>query len=530
MRNGISIEKKIFIALGGFTLLLLLFISPDSYLYDLHSRMDSAWFFMCGKAWMNGLVPYVDFTDSKGPLLWLLYGIGYLLSPHNYTGVFWITVLFYWGAFCLAFKIAKLFLKDNKSAVLCSVLMGLAYFNPWFHDEIRAEDFAQFFMTLSLYEVLLLSFEDYLAPRRIRQSFLILGACFAALVLIKFNIALIQALLIACGFWIAWWKHEGIKPVLYVFFGFFFAALPFLLYFFIAGNLSAFVQEYFINTFKTVSETVMDSDNLILISFPDPGFPFSYLAEWAEIIYAPRTGAMFILLVTSGAIMASFLTKHRWLPILLSLLFFAVTIRHAFYYYFTACAPCLEFLFIGLIGKLRPAPKPLIPVVSVLVLGIVSICHILSYNFKVIFFNDNEARQDYYAVSAYLCQVEKPRIVNAFWAETGLGTLAEALPAGRYWSRQVGATESMSAGHKALILSGEPDFIIIYNRTKFETHLGMSIDILQQLGYKEYVRFGEEDSSSLFSKHELKMVESVDIRQADILLKRAPRIRYQSAP
>ena len=29
---------------------------------------------------MNGMVPYVDFTDSKGPSLWLIYGIGYLLS------------------------------------------------------------------------------------------------------------------------------------------------------------------------------------------------------------------------------------------------------------------------------------------------------------------------------------------------------------------------------------------------------------------------------------------------------------------
>ena len=30
---------------------------------------------------MNGLTPYVDFTDSKGPLLWLIYGIGYLRAP-----------------------------------------------------------------------------------------------------------------------------------------------------------------------------------------------------------------------------------------------------------------------------------------------------------------------------------------------------------------------------------------------------------------------------------------------------------------
>ena len=47
----------------------------------MYGHNDSAWFFMCGKAVMNGLTPYVDFTDSKGPLLWLIYGIGYLRAP-----------------------------------------------------------------------------------------------------------------------------------------------------------------------------------------------------------------------------------------------------------------------------------------------------------------------------------------------------------------------------------------------------------------------------------------------------------------
>lgn len=169
----------------------------------------------------------------------------------------------------------------------------------------------------------------------------------------------------------------------------------------------------------------------------------------------------------------------------------------------------------------------MIPVISCLVIGVVSICHILAYNFKVIFFNENEARQDYYIVSSYLNQIEKPRIVNAFWAETGLGTPSEALPAGRYWARQVGATESMSSGHKELIVSGKADFIIVYNRNKFENNLGMSQDVLQQKGYQEYVQFGENDCASLFSKHSLKRIESVSIRPVDILLKRRPSVKYQ---
>ena len=70
---------------------ILLIISPDSYLHYPFSQLDSACFFTAGKAIMNGMIPYVDFADSKGPLLWLIYGLGYILSNHDYIGVFWLS-------------------------------------------------------------------------------------------------------------------------------------------------------------------------------------------------------------------------------------------------------------------------------------------------------------------------------------------------------------------------------------------------------------------------------------------------------
>ena len=63
-----------------FVFIVLFGVSPDSYTHDLLDRTDSAIFFTSGKAWMNGMIPYTEFADSKGPLLWLIYGIGYLLS------------------------------------------------------------------------------------------------------------------------------------------------------------------------------------------------------------------------------------------------------------------------------------------------------------------------------------------------------------------------------------------------------------------------------------------------------------------
>ena len=87
---------------------LMLLISRDSYLYDIWWRGDTNWFMTCGRAWMEGLTPYADFADSKGPLLWLIYGIGYLLSPHDFTGVMWLSTISYAVVFYYAYSTMRL--------------------------------------------------------------------------------------------------------------------------------------------------------------------------------------------------------------------------------------------------------------------------------------------------------------------------------------------------------------------------------------------------------------------------------------
>lgn len=120
---------------------LLLLLSPDSYLADIYGmRCDSAWFFTCGKAWIEGMIPYVDFADSKGPLLWLIYGLGYLLSPVSYHGVFWLSVVAYTITLHFVWLTARLFLKP-KEAMFVLVSMPFFLFFITYHNEVRAEDF-----------------------------------------------------------------------------------------------------------------------------------------------------------------------------------------------------------------------------------------------------------------------------------------------------------------------------------------------------------------------------------------------------
>ena len=98
---------------------------------------------MCGKAWMNGLVPYVDFADSKGPMLWLIYGLGYLISPLNFNGLYYLSCIYFTAILYICYRMALLFLDRSRIwAFLAASAMVVPYF-CWIDVEVRAEHWCQ---------------------------------------------------------------------------------------------------------------------------------------------------------------------------------------------------------------------------------------------------------------------------------------------------------------------------------------------------------------------------------------------------
>ena len=73
-------------------LFLLVFSISSSPLYPVPFIYDSGTFQIIGKGWMEGELPYRDLWDNKGPLLYLINGIGYLITG-NKTGVFILQVI-----------------------------------------------------------------------------------------------------------------------------------------------------------------------------------------------------------------------------------------------------------------------------------------------------------------------------------------------------------------------------------------------------------------------------------------------------
>lgn len=494
-------DKRIWLFLIPFSVLLLLFVSNDSYLYDMYGKNDSTIFFMSGKAWMNGMVPYIDFSDSKGPLLWLIYGIGYLLSHYNYIGVFWVSCLFYVFIFYYVFKTANLFLSDDRLSLLATVLMSLSFFDPLIHNDIRAEDFSQLFIVMSLYWSckVLYALPDELKTRN--RCAYVIGLCTAACLMIKFTLA---AMIFIFGIYVLIATVRTTKElglfVWFVLLGFASIILPFVVVFLVEGNLYAFVYEYFVRTFITVNHT---NDT---VGYLDR--MFSYFTSRSPFV-------IFSISVIATLLFARTAQRHRFFPMICFLWFYVLTIQNGIWnHYYVSCAVFLLFGIIPIIQIMKQKNVTikyhLAIIIVFLICSSVNVVRNILFT-KSFFLCDTEQRTIYYEYASIMSQVPKPKILS-LGLELGYGAPVGTLPGCRYWTKQTGATQDMIDNQWDAILMKSVDFVLVNYQDS------VSVDKLLAIGY--YPNYIKNSILVVYSKEKIKHREIKNVLPKDILLKR----------
>lgn len=500
---------------GIFALLafaILFFISPNSYTHDLFNRSDVSWYFMCGKAWMNGQIPYVDFADSKGPLLWLIYGIGYLLSPYNYIGVFWISVFAYAIVFYNVFRTANIFLNDDRKSFLATVLMLLAFFWPWFHFEIKCEDWCQPFVVTAVYFICKMLYTDNepLNKRTYKACF-VLGISLAGTLLIKFTITIMLGLMCLYILYVIVRQHSNVLlSIISGLAGFSLIAVPYTLYSLYVGNLDAFIHEYFISTSQT-----LESTNEFAV----------YTREWLMTILDGRLFCLFVVVCYGAYMMSKKVTNNKFFFIIGFLCFYAIAIHHYYYtypYYLNACAIFLLFAIIPILEKCNNIEKR--KYVAIIASTYVSTIFINSFFMGYLqptwWFRDNVARTDYYNVTYLMGQVKNPTVLNYMSTETGRGVPVHCMPAIKYWAWQTGATKEMRDDQEQAIRNHVPDFVFIND---FEKGVEQRDSFLQAQSYKKLYEFElHQLNFSVYSKHQGLQQAPPDfhVSNMDVLLKR----------
>lgn len=245
--------------------------SKSSFLYPLNNGSDIQCFFTVGKGMMNGLVPYRDLVEQKGPLLYFLYGLASLVSSQSFFGVYLLEILSYAGFLFFSYKIFTLFFKPSVSSCfyIAAPLMALVSFtSPSFFHGGETEEYLLPLLAFTLYILLRYCREEY--PKKpMPLSWLVLtGICAGCVLWMKFSLL---------GFWLGFMAvvafallfTQGIGRAVIsclVFLGGMAAtALPWLAYFGAHSALDDLIEVYFYNNIFGYSAQMTMAQRMISI-------------------------------------------------------------------------------------------------------------------------------------------------------------------------------------------------------------------------------------------------------------------------
>lgn len=127
-------------------------MSKNSFLFRFNDWWDANAFMTVGKSIWNGVVPYRDLFEQKGPYLYFIYALAALISNKTFIGVYFLELLAMFINLIFVRKIIKLFYKDEKYSFLGILLYCfLAFFNFTFGHGGSAEEFTLPLMFISMY-------------------------------------------------------------------------------------------------------------------------------------------------------------------------------------------------------------------------------------------------------------------------------------------------------------------------------------------------------------------------------------------
>ena len=494
--------------IGCFTIVALLLVSWDSYLYDLWQHHDVIWFYMCGKAWMNGMTPYVDFADSKGPLLWLFYGLGYLLRPRDYLGVFWLSCALYTFIFYMCYKCALLFTHHKRTALVAVLFSSLFFLSGLTHIEVRAEDLCYAFMLPVFYSFLRHTVGGEQSHRFVKSSALLLGFSLGATLLIKYSCTLMLAVFIPyfclmvprrCGYspWRAfgWCVLTGVLTL-----------LPMLAVLAAQGSLGAFFQEYFFATFNTFDN--MQSDKTITLR--------SVLT-----MFLGRRVILFTIGTIAGIALYCLRVRKDWLFVIVALLWFiGVILLNGTDRIYLNVLSLFTVLYLGL--ALQPLARWLHHGITLAGLSIVTAAILfVSVDHLSLFNNEALDRKIWYYYPTLLTQYDSPRILYLMCHDHGEGVPVHGLPACKYWSLQMGYTPEMVEDQVNAVKEHRCDVAFVMNTDTESIHL------LETNGYyrNDYTMAGFGDESwerfLMYSNKPLQHKPSAYPTPTDVLLKKS---------
>jgi hypothetical protein len=239
--NNVLKKEKVLIGFGlVFIALFVCMLSPLHPLSGDVPNTDSSVFLTIAQGILHGKLPYVDFFDHKGPLLYFIDALG--LAIGGFDGVWLLEFLFMIVSVFFAYKTARFF--GGKLSAFLGTAFTFVVATEFFQEGNLSEEYGMPFIFISLY-----IFTKYYFTR-IEFSTIhvaVLGACLVCTLLLKPTLFAVWVAFCAVIFFRKISQQEYkilFRHILFFFIGLFIVLIPVLLYLKSTGSYDAFIQQY----------------------------------------------------------------------------------------------------------------------------------------------------------------------------------------------------------------------------------------------------------------------------------------------
>ena len=327
--------------LFGLSLVFMMAASVYTTPLNHYYGFDSSVFMAFGKAIAHGMRPYLDLYDNKGPMIFYINALGYLIGGR--TGVFALQVLFMTGVFELIWRLARLY--ASPAGALWSLLLFAFLYCGTVGEGNMTEEWSLGFALLPVWLGLRYMASDRpLEAHPLRYS-LVYGLCLGVQLMFRVTNACMNCgMLLAFAVLLCREKRFGTlgKNMLAVLFGAALVVLPFAVSFRAMGAWDYFIYASLLHNFRYAAGGAAEKTAL------------DWLYWLARISMVPVSAAVLPPLTKSGRLPRGSALSAVCMGVIGAL---AASLGYSYKHYFLLLAPAILAAFAMLWGALESSEK-----------------------------------------------------------------------------------------------------------------------------------------------------------------------------
>lgn len=456
-------------------------------------------FYMAGKAWAHGYLPYADFIDVKGPLLFFINMAAYLATPDSMTGMFIISIAASIITLLYLYRLSALFLSSRWETCLATLLTTYAIF--------RVETFGTggqcetlmipFLAAVLFYFCRLLYFYERDTERSLKSLGWALGLGTICCFLIKYNTVPPFIVCTILGLALLYGKKAPLKfyfiLLVRILAGCFLIAAPFIYYFIQTKTLSDCSDVYFsLNAY-----TILQGKLTTYVKF------IRYLSNFYRL---GIVSALAILSFFCLPFMKGKTKQHVCIALFMAVLALSVSFccgMGPFPYYYIFQSPLSIFPAIIIAKAVNSHVR--FPIAKAMLMAVIVFSVRGLYRYDVTN-PEPEHNEEEKQANAVICSVPSPKIL--YWGILDLGYgIHTALPACPAWTQLNGSPKWYRDMQKEAIAKRCADFVFTENfvpakgNPQYAKHVQQiqeKEDFLKQNGYELVTSYYRNHRNQLF--------------------------------